>query len=402
MSKFMEPGNFFSHEHILWRKYMNYINSDESSILELLSRRTDHESLQIKRLLSLPDLSRTQNTPVFYITEAIKKIPSLVNSDTVSIPRIISTELNFDLLGFPKTHPGRSRSDTYYVTGTDVLRTQTTTMWSYYLRDSHIISKLESSGSVQSVCHGNVYRKDEIDRNHYPVFHQIDGLCVTRRDIKEYTTDDLAQILIEIAQSIFGSDVKYQIEPDTFPFTEPSIQLHIYWNEQWLEIVGAGLVNTNVLTLLGIDSEKYNGWAFGFGLDRIAMIKMNIPDIRLLWSTDERITRQFNGLDSRYTPVSKYPSTDRDISVIVRRDVAVNDLFGAMRDCGFNNKEDLIEEVSLLDSFENEIKFGKGHISYTFRIRYRSHSRTLTTEEINGVQELLRLRIVEEFGAKLR
>jgi phenylalanyl-tRNA synthetase alpha chain len=381
---------------------MNYMNSDESSILDHLSRRTDHESLQIKRLLSLPDLSRTQNSPVFYVTEAIKQIPSLANSNTVTIPRIISTALNFDLLGFPKTHPGRGKSDTFYVTQNDVLRTQTTTMWSYYLRDSNTISDLESNGSVRAVCHGNVYRKDEIDRNHYPVFHQIDGLCVTRREIKKYTTDDLAQILIEIAQSIFGSDVKYQVEPDTFPFTEPSIQLHIYWNDQWLEIVGAGLVNKSVLSLLGIDPAKYNGWAFGFGLDRIAMIKMNIPDIRILWSTDERITRQFNGLNSRYTPVSKYPSTDRDISLIVSQDIAINDLFGAMRDCGFYCKEDLIEEVSLLDSFENEKKFGKGHISYTFRIRYRSHLRTLTTDEINGIQELLRLRVVEEFGAKLR
>jgi phenylalanyl-tRNA synthetase alpha chain len=381
---------------------MNYTNPAEQSILEHLVNRTDHESSQIRRLLSLSDLSRTENSPVFYVTEAIKKIPSLAGSDIVSIPRIISTELNFDLLGFPKTHQGRNSSDTYYVTQTDVLRTQTTTMWSYYLRDPDIISKLEENGSVRAICHGNVYRKDEIDRSHYPVFHQIDGLCITSRDIKEYTTDDLAQILIEIAQSIFGLDVHYQIESDTFPFTDPSIQLHIYWNEQWLEIVGAGLVNKNVLSLLGIDPAKYNGWAFGFGLDRIAMIKMNIPDIRLLWSTDERITKQFTGLDSKYTPVSKYPSTDRDISIIVRKDVAINDLFGAMRDCGFNNKEDLIEEVSLLDTFENEIKFGNGYISYTFRIRYRSHLRTLTTEEINSIQERLRLRVVEEFGAKLR
>ncbi len=393
---------FYFKCHVLWRKLMNYINPDEQSILEHLARRTDHESLQIKRLFSLSDLSRTEGSPVYYITEAIKAIPSLASSDTVIIPRIISTALNFDLLGFPETHPGRSTSDTYYITQTDVLRTQTTTMWSYYLRDPSVISKLESNGSVLATCHGNVFRKDEIDRNHYPVFHQIDGICVTRRDIKEYTTDDLAQILIEIAQSIFGPDVQYQIEPDTFPFTEPSIQLHIYWNGQWLEIVGAGIVSKHVLSLLGIDPIKYNGWAFGFGLDRIAMIKMNIPDIRILWSADERITRQFTSLDSRYTPVSKHPSTDRDISIIVKKHVAINDLFGAMRDCGFASKEDLIEEVSLLDSFENEKKFGKGHISYTFRVRYRSHLRTLTNDWINSIQEQLRLRVVEEFGARLR
>jgi phenylalanyl-tRNA synthetase alpha chain len=381
---------------------MNYTNSIESQQLEILEKRTDHTAMQMKRMLALPDLSRTSGSPICYVTEAIKGIPALQGYDSVVIPQILPVESNFDLLGFPPSHPGRSSSDTFYISDLTVLRTQTTSMWPYYLRDRDIISKLESTGSVLSLCHGKVYRKDEIDRNHYPVFHQIDGLRIVKTAQQEFIVDDLASILVEIAQSVFGQHIQWRVEPDTFPFTHPSIQLLIYWNEQWLEIVGAGLVNKTVLSKLGIDPEKYNGWAFGFGLDRIAMVKMNIPDIRILWSTDERITKQFTGLYSQYTAVSKFPATDRDISIVVKKEIGVNLLYGAMRDCGYQNNEDLIEEVRLIDTFENDKKFGIGNISYTFRICYRSHLRTLTTEEINDIQEQLRLRIVDEFDAVLR
>ncbi len=381
---------------------MKYTNVNESQYLDDIAGRTDQTALQIRRMLALPDLSRTTGSPVYYITEAIKQIPALVRFDSVEIPQIVPVKHNFDLLGFPQTHPGRSTSDSYYLTDSILLRTQTTTMWSYYLRDPRVLSTLHKTGSVCAHCHGKVYRKDEIDRNHYPVFHQIDGLQITSTAEREYAVDDLGAILVEIAHSVFGSHVQWKIESDTFPFTDPSIQLHIYWNDQWLEIVGAGLVNKNVLTLLGINPQEYNGWAFGFGLDRIAMIKMNIPDIRILWSTDDRIRKQFKGLDSNYTAVSKYPSTDRDISMIVSKVISLNLLYETMRDCGYREHEDLIEEVRLIDTFENEKKFGKGTISYTFRITYRSHIRTLTTDEINSVQESLRLRVVEEFGAVLR
>lgn len=381
---------------------MKYTIENESYYLECLASRTDHTALQIRRMTALPDLSRTSGSPVYYVTEAIKQISSLVHFDSIEIPQIVPVELNFDLLGFPPAHPGRSNSDSYYLTNSILLRTQTTTMWPYYLRDQNVLSKLQTSGSVGALCHGKVYRKDEIDRNHYPVFHQIDGLKVTRTRIREYTVDDLAAILVEIARSVFGSQIQWRIEPDTFPFTNPSIQLLIYWNDQWLEIVGAGLVNKNVLALLGIDPGEYNGWAFGFGLDRIAMIKMNIPDIRILWSTDDRIKKQFTGLDSSYVAVSKYPPTDRDISMIVKKEISLNLFYETMRDCGYREEEDLIEEVRLIDTFENTGKFGKENVSYTFRITYRSHLRTLTTEEINSIQESLRLRVVEEFNAVLR
>ena len=130
------------------------------------------------------------------------------------------------------------------------------------------------------MCFGKVYRKDEIDRSHYPVFHQIDGLYICRKDKKIIGIPELTEVLVDITKNIYGADVEYKISEDTFPFTDPSIQVAIKGNDQWLEVLGAGVVHTQVLKNLGIDPSIYNGWAFGFGLERLAMIKMEIPDIR--------------------------------------------------------------------------------------------------------------------------
>jgi phenylalanyl-tRNA synthetase alpha chain len=137
--------------------------------------------------------------------------------------------------------------------------------------------------------------------------------------------------------------------------------------------------------------------AFGFG-DRLAMIKMGIPDIRILWSEDPRITSQFKDIDSKYKEVSRYPSTVRDISFVVDKDVSLNNYFEIVRDYAAN----LIEEVKLLDKYENEAKFGKGKVSYTFRITYCSPERTLTNEEVNVIQDKIREKTQSELHATIR
>ena len=263
-------------------------------------------------------------------------------------------------------------------------------------------SRLGADGRLLALSYGTVYRNDEIDRGHHPAFHQIDGLSVTRRSVREYTVDDLVDVLVGIARSVYGPGVRTNVEPDTFPFTDPSVELQIEWKGTWTEVLGAGLVHTNTLRLLGIDPSQYNGWAFGFGLDRLAMIKMDIPDIRVLWSNDERIVRQFTGIDSVYHDVSRYPATDRDISFVAGRDLPVNRIYEVMRECGGDGGQGMIEEVRMIDRYDNERKFGAGRTSFTFRITYRSLDRTLTGDEINAVQERLRLRVAEELGAVLR
>lgn len=381
---------------------MKYIREINEGLLKNLYARTDTLSNRIKYLLQKPDLSRKAQNQVNYIVEAVKKADSLKNHDLVEFPEIVSVEENFDMLGTPRDHPSRRPSDTFYLNERYLLRTQTTTMWPYYLQDPKNLNQLKEEGKLLALSYGKVYRNDEIDRYHYPVWHNMDGLCIHRSSEKDFCVDDLVKVLVDIAKNVYGPEIRWRVEEDTFPFTEPSIELQIEWQNNWVEVLGAGLVHKKVLKLLNINPDHYNGWAFGFGLDRLAMIKMDIPDIRILWSDDDRITKQFNSIDSVFREVSPYPPTDRDVSLVVSKAVSLNAIYGLIRDCGNSLNEDIIEEVTLIDSYQNDDKFGNDKISLTFRIRYRSFSRTLMHSEINSVQELLRKRIRSEFEAILR
>jgi len=385
-----------------WEIAMTYTNPGAQDAIDYLGDRTDTVALRMKKLMQMPDLTGRPNSPVFYIVEAIRGIESLGNHDLVEIPEIVSVKENFDLLGTPEDHPSRAPSDTFYIDDGYILRTQTTTMWSYYLRDPLVLERLCREGTVLAISYGKVYRNDEIDRYHYPAWHNIDGLCISKTLNKQYTVTDLIDVLVDIAKSIYGPEIEWRVDDDRFPFTDPSIELQILWDGDFVEVLGAGLVHRKVLTLLGLDPDRYNGWAFGFGLDRLAMIKMNIPDIRILWSEDTRITSQFRSIDSVFQDVSKYPATDRDISIIISKTVDLNSIYGLMRDCGNVNGEDIIEEVKLIDTYADDSKFGDANISRTFRISYRSFTRTLEHAEVNENQERLRIRVKEEFGATLR
>jgi phenylalanyl-tRNA synthetase alpha chain len=201
-----------------------------------------------------------------------------------------------------------------------------------------------------------------------------------------------------MTESIFGKDTEYRFLVDSFPFTDPSVQIEIMSNNDWMEVVGSGLVHPQVLKNLGLDPEIYNGWAFGFGIERLAMVKMGIPDIRILWSDDPRITSQFKDINSKYKEVSKYPETSRDISFIIDKIINLNNYYEIVRDFA----ENLIEEVKLVDEFEDDKKFGADKKSYTFRIVYRSPERTLTSEEVNKIQEEIREETKKELNAVLR
>jgi len=230
------------------------------------------------------------------------------------------------------------------------------------------------------------------------VFHQVDGLYLCRKDKMVIGIPELQTVLREIVKALYGDRIEYRFLEDTFPFTDPSTQIEIKQNEKWLEVVGAGVVHTQVLRNLGIDPEAYNGWAFGFGLERLAMASMELPDIRLLWSDDERVTKQLQ-LGNKFKEVSKYPAIIRDISFIVPKSFVPNDYFDLIRDIG---GDDVIEEVSLLDKYENDKKFGGDKMSYTYRIVYRSLERTLTTEEIEPLQNKVIGETRSQFKADIR
>jgi phenylalanyl-tRNA synthetase alpha chain len=166
-------------------------------------------------------------------------------------------------------------------------------------------------------------------------------------------------------------------------------------NGKWVEMVGSGLVRKSVLANMGLTG--YNGWAFGFGLDRLAIANMSLPDIRLLWSKDPRVTKQLK-LGQKFVEVSKFPPITRDISFIVNNDFVPNNYFDLIRDIG----GDLVEQVELLDKYENAEKFGKDKVSYTYRVIYRSGERTLTTDEVDPLQNKLYEQTKEIYKANLR
>jgi phenylalanyl-tRNA synthetase alpha chain len=361
--------------------------------------RSDFEALRIRQYLALPDLSRTSDSPIYELARRICAIPDFKEYDVVEAPEIMGTDIVFDLFDFPKDHPARSRSDSYFVDDTHLLRTHTTVMWYYWLKEESVQKKIATGEAVGALSWGKVYRKDEIDRKHMNVFHQIDGWYLARKEEKVITIDDLKKVLADIAIAAFGPAVKYRFNPDTFPYTDPSLEMEIDkdGNGTWVEVLGAGVVKGSVLDNLGVDSKTWNGWAFGFGLERLAIISMELPDIRLLWSADERVKKQLK-LGQKFTEVSKYPPVVRDISFIVQKGFVPNDYFDLVRDVG----GDMVEQVELLDTYENEEKLGAGKVSYAYRIIYRSIVRTLTNDEVNALHAKLEKETVENFSAKIR
>lgn len=380
------------------RKNIVIEDKKEKDLIREIEKRTDIKAERIKRLLALPDLTKKENSPVKILVDQIKGLPRFKDFDLMDFPKIVTVADNFDVLNTPKDHPSRRESDTYFLDDTHILRTQTTVMWPYYLRDQEVLKKLEKDGHIALLSHGIVFRKDEIDRKHFPAFHQIDGLYICRKDLQIITQKDLEDVEEDIVKSIFGQDTKFRFLVDSFPFTDPSVQIEIWFNNDWMEVVGSGLVHKQVLKNLGIDPNVYNGWAFGFGVERLAMVKMGIPDIRILWLDDPRITGQFKDINSRFKEVSKYPETSRDISFIIDKSVNLNNYYEIVRDFA----ENLIEEVKILDSYEDDEKFGEDKKSYTFRIVYRSPERTLTSEEVNKIQEEIREETKKELNASLR
>jgi phenylalanyl-tRNA synthetase alpha chain len=372
------------------------ISTDEQKrILETVDKRTDAEAARIKRYLAMPDLSRTPGSPLYEIVQAACNTPVLKGFDNIVIPEIVPASINFDLFDFAPDHPARSKSDTYYADEKNILRTHDTVMWYYYTQLPEVKERLARREKLGVVCYGKVYRKDEIDRNHMNTFHQFGGWYMTPADTAPLAIDDLRNALAEIVRALFGADVKFRFLDDTFPYTDPSLQIEVELNGKWIEIMGGGMTKQSVFKKIGV--EGYNAWAFGFGLERLAIISMELPDIRLLWSTDERVKKQLH-MGTRFVEVSKYPPVIRDISFIVPKTFAPNNYFDLVRDIA----GDLVEQVELIDEYENAEKFGADKKSYAYRITYRSGDRTLTNEEVDVLHKKIEEGTAKEFGAVVR
>jgi phenylalanyl-tRNA synthetase alpha chain len=372
------------------------IKSEEEDVLrEQLKDNHTPEGNRMNRYLAMPDLSRTPGSPLMELVNRTLEVKSLAGFDVIKIPEIVPASVTFDLFNMPPGHPARSKSDTYYVNDEYILRTHDTVMWYYYFNHPEVKARMAKGESVGVICYGKVFRKDEIDRHHMNVFHQIGGIYLVPDSQETLAPEVLKNVLTEIAQSIFGKEVKNRFNVDNFPYTDPSFEMEVEKDGQWIEMLGSGMPRKTVLTNFGV--EGYNGWAFGFGLERLAIISMGLPDIRLLWSEDPRVKSQLH-LGNKFKEVSKFPAITRDISFVVPNDFVPNNYFDLIRDIG----KDLVEEVKLTDKYENVEKFGADKTSYTYRIVYRSSERTLETSEIDPIQAKIYEETKNQFKAEAR
>lgn len=232
--------------------------------------------------------------PLNVVLDDIIDIFQSMGFDIVDGPEVETDYYNFQALNVPEDHPARDMQDTFYMAENLLLRTQTSAAQARTME--------ERKPPIRIICPGRVYRADEVDATHSPVFHQIEGLVID----KGITMCDLKGVLEQFAQEIYGEETKVRFRPSFFPFTEPSVEVDVTCSEcggkgcrvckgaGWIEILGAGMVHPNVLRMGGIDPNVYTGFAFGIGLDRLTTTRYKISDIRLLFENDVRFLEQFD------------------------------------------------------------------------------------------------------------
>ena len=232
--------------------------------------------------------------PLNVVLDDIIGIFQSMGFDVVDGPEVETDYYNFQALNVPEDHPARDMQDTFYLADKLLLRTQTSAAQARTME--------ERKPPIRIICPGRVYRADEVDATHSPVFHQIEGLVID----KGITMCDLKGVLEQFAHEIYGPETKVRFRPSFFPFTEPSVEVDVTCSEcggkgcrvckgaGWIEILGAGMVHPRVLKMGGVDPEEYTGFAFGIGLDRLTTTRYKISDIRLLFENDQRFLEQFD------------------------------------------------------------------------------------------------------------
>ncbi len=281
---------------------INQLRSELESALE--AKETALSSLQKAAQLKAETLDVTmpgkaQTTgglhPLNIVLADLIDIFQSMGFDVVDGPEVETDHYCFEALNVPKDHPARDMQDTFYLGENLLLRTQTSA--------AQIRTMEQRKPPIRIICPGRVFRADEVDATHSPVFHQVEGLVVD----KNITMCDLKGVLEQFAHEIYGPDTKVRFRPSFFPFTEPSVEVDVSCSacggtgcrvckgNGWIEILGAGMVHPNVLAGCGIDPEVYSGFAFGIGLDRLTTTRYKISDIRLLFENDQRFLEQFNG-----------------------------------------------------------------------------------------------------------
>lgn len=419
----------------------------------------------LSRLSATPQLPYTKNHPLALLRDQLEASVGPKYTAIHAASPVVTTELNFEDLGIAADHPGRSPTDTYYVNRNTCLRTHTSAHEVETFRNKH----------ERWLLTADVYRRDEIDASHYPIFHQVEGAAIfahedyaiggkveaecqemeaklakanfeiqdhvglleaggyqSHHDPREAalavrhlkaTLNGLVLDLFadrhafETAQKGGSSTDPLRVRwiPAFFPFTSPSYEVEVWFRGKWLEILGCGVVQQRMLDKAGVPDRL--GWAFGLGLERIAMVLYSIPDIRLFWTQDPRFLGQFASTSSNevsaaggqakrssgkpklltFKPYSKYPPCYKDVSFWLPQGRAFheNDLFEIVRD----RVGDLVEDVVKIDDFVHP-KTKKQSLCY--RINYRSMDRSLENDEVNQLHSDVLKKLVDQLSIEIR
>ena len=268
-------------------KLLNVLKSNiEADYLKTTSTLTtiaNQEKLSRDKIdISLPGFESKKGS-IHPVTRTIQDICSFferMGFDIEAGPEAETDYYNFEALNVPEDHPAKDMHDTFYLNNSGLLRTHTSPV--------QIRTMEKSEAPHRIICPGKVYRKDS-DLTHTPMFHQIEGLVVE----EDASFSQLKGLLNDFLEDFFGEQVELRFRPSYFPFTEPSAEADIRWNKNWLEVLGCGMVHPNVLQGVGVDTNKYSGFAFGLGVERMAMLKYDIPDLRAFFENDIRFLDQF-------------------------------------------------------------------------------------------------------------
>ena len=271
-------------ENLIQEKEKDFKNKE-------LEKRLENENIDVTEPSKKINLGSLH--PITQIIDEVKEIFLGMGYKIADGPEVEKALYNFDKLNTPPDHPARDLQDTFYITDDIVLRSQTSPV------QARVMEKQKPP--IKIICPGTVYRSDNVDATHSPVFHQIEGLVVD----KNISMTDLKGTLEMFAKKCLGENTQIRFRPHHFPFTEPSAEADVSCfvcggkgckvckGEGWIELLGCGMVHPNVLRNCGIDEEEYSGFAFGFGVERIAMAKFGIEDMRLLFENDVRFLKQF-------------------------------------------------------------------------------------------------------------
>ncbi len=295
-----QMGGLSPEERPIMGQLVNQAKAELESLIaektELMKKAALEQKLKDETIdITLPakEISKGKLHPLNTVLDDMIDIFTSMGFDVVDGPEVETDHYNFECLNVPQDHPARDMQDTFYLAENLLLRTQTSA--------AQIRTMENRKPPIRVICPGRVFRADEVDATHSPVFHQIEGLVVD----KGITMCDLKGVLEEFAREIYGKDTAVKFRPSFFPFTEPSVEVDVTCSEcggkgcrvckgsGWIEILGAGMVHPNVLRSCGIDPEEYSGFAFGIGLDRLTTTRYKISDIRLLFENDKRFLEQF-------------------------------------------------------------------------------------------------------------